>query len=222
MNDSTETFRTFFLAIWRAQRAAWGEAGFGTKPSAAAIATRERLELTWRHVTEQELERYLPSKTQLVFDFWKKKAFLYLPPLEDDKGFVPVLIMKYDFSGKIKDVVFQVMLTQASENNDDEAVVCEFQCIGFRFENGKGRHSFHHTQLIRSFESTPLAVGMCSPLWLPETDPAMPLVAKCPITLVVSMFIALYGKDLFDKFRKEYTNIYRLDTYLNPMKEWID
>ncbi len=81
----------------------------------------------------------------------------------------------------------------------------KIRAIGFRFEPGEGGgqlgdpHAHHHVQLCRT-----LRKGTPDPLFdalkvkvlpVPFDYPAIPVDASCPLSLVLSFLIALYGPD---------------------------
>jgi len=75
------------------------------------------------------------------------------------------------------------------------------KCIGIRFEApegpGGGHHDYYHAQFIRRFgERDELDLTWYE--LVPDSQPAIPLPAKCRVTLLLSAVIAIYGLKFFN------------------------
>lgn len=103
---------------------------------------------------------------------------LYLPPLENDKEFVPILSMECNLKTKTP------ISLRVEMHGYGEGKTCAG--FGFRFEspNKESNHNYYHMQVITQ-------PGF--PQWLPLQDPCIPTKTKSPISLVLFMLICFYG-----------------------------
>jgi hypothetical protein len=109
---------------------------------------------------------------------------LWLPPLMDDSKFIPMIHGCCDLANYQADL--QLELYSFSEDEGP-------QSISLRFEspNDSPPHNFWHSQLvIQSRYLEPLG-GV--PEWFPTTLPTFALNASSPVSLLLSMLVALYG-----------------------------
>ena len=104
--------------------------------------------------------------------------------------------------------------------------------IGFRMETPEsqnqgvdasakvGIHDFHHAQLIQKFGQEQLDCNqpIDCPCWLPESQPSFPLLADCPVTLLLCLILTLYGKEYYYDFCRP---IHFIDRYLKKLDSWI-
>ena len=227
-------FRNLLLKIYDEQKNDWSlETQSGRKPSAEA---RDLYDVycynTWHPINEKEFENWLnESDEKLDVDFSKKRAVLYLPPLEKDAEFVPVLSLKCTLSKTINSIRLYVLLFRHGEEGQKP------YGIGFRFESpeneqyerqseddeqqgpGEGLHDFYHAQLITGFGYGP---EIEIPGWLPCTQPSFPLPADDPVTLVFSLLMTLYGKRYcWEFFRKHASNLPDLGPRIKKIQPWI-
>ena len=110
---------------------------------------------------------------------------LYLPPLENDYKFVPILSIDCDLKNEEG---CQMSLRVEMLRYDSPHELIGF---GFRFESphSKGNHGYWHMQVIT--ENNGIKLG-CSP-WIPVEDPCIPIKAKNPVDLILFMLISFYG-----------------------------
>jgi len=172
-------------------------------------------------VEEKELGGLFPDSETVEVGFSERRKVLYLPPLEKNQEFVPVLSLwcKLDETGA--KMALRVMLVSRGGNEG------MLRGIGFRLEspygdeddeeNKEGRHDFYHAQLIRNLGWGPLVEG---PSWLPETQPSFPLTADDPVTLMLCLLLSLYGKKYCWTFYTEH-QIFDLKSHLDRLDTWI-
>lgn len=202
-----------------------------SKISKTALSVQARLTREgWQPVSREELERWLRADGSGVeVDFESKGKVMYLPSLEKNADFVPVLSLKVTIDDEHDEIRLRVMLvTQDGDKN------CLYG-IGFRLdtpESGnvdgeskgnedEGRHDFYHAQFIRrrGFNWGPRieTIG-----WLPEHQPSFPLVADDPITLVLSLLLALYGKRYCGQFIQRHGgSLSALGSARKKLQPWI-
>jgi len=197
----------------------------------------------WQPVSREELKRWLRADgSGIKVNFESERKVLYLPSLEKNADFVPVLSLKINIDDEHDEIRLRVMLvTQNEESNGD--VECReangdknrLYGIGFRLdtpESGnvdgeskgnedEGRHDFYHAQFIRrrGFNWGPRieTIG-----WLPEHQPSFPLVADDPITLVLSLLLALYGKRYCGQFIQRHGgSLSALGSARKKLQPWI-
>ena len=92
------------------------------------------------------------------------------------------------------------------------------------YERSESIHDFYHTQLIQSFGNSPFdrKVQVECPSWLPVSQPSFPLTANCPITLVFSLLLTLYGKRYcWEFFHNHNPQLNDLKQQMNKLDEWI-
>lgn len=151
----------------------------------------------------------LPDRTKGRLAFPSKRSLL----LEaDTKGQwkLPVLKVSHDRVGEHEVIRYQVclMVLDADQGIDVEVA----GTIGLRFEMPEGptgKHSYYHAQWCRHFHDLEnYAFDGCPP-WLPDVHPAIPVVANGPLSLMVAMFVSLYGGDFAKRLAREVGSIRR-------------
>jgi hypothetical protein len=130
-----------------------------------------------------------------VFHLNSKSPFI-LPPLDQDKEFIPLLSATYEFGITSYRLRFPIAMIRFHEGGP-----FNFWGIGFRFEskwNG-GNHDYFHVQPTpEPFEEGRFSGKLpvfCD--WMPSTYPCIPTGARCPVTLLYTLLISLYGKTGF-------------------------
>jgi hypothetical protein len=154
-------------------------------PRGPASRFHDRVHEAYPGFSVTQLECLLSN--ELEFDSSGQNRYLFLEPIDEGSGIVPVLAFRYNFRAHNAELRLQLALFVPHEN--------DLAAIGCRFETseGPGTHDFHHAQLFRGFYG---AGGQCLPLcppWLPTSRPAFQLKADDPVTLLVCMVISLYG-----------------------------
>jgi len=209
-----ETLRQLFDVLLQYQKIAWIDPRPSTAPSARAYDTFSNVLSIyyWKPVTEKGIKAWLtPSdKGDPSVSMWREG--LYLPRLEKDSQFVPVLQVECIKNEEWADISLKVMMVCSVEGDETQ-----IGGLGFRMEKGAGRHSFYHAQLIQGFKYGP---PVEYPSWLPETQPSFPLTAKCPVTLVLCLLLTLYGTNCLKFFAAH--RVFRLEQYIKDLEDWID
>ncbi len=116
----------------------------------------------------------------------------YLPPLDANKDFIPLLALCSNFNNDTPQLQLRIGMYRYIDNNDTR-----FQCFGIRFEkHEESNHNYYHAQFTKKphhqkheyFE------------WLPEHIPCILVPANNAVELIFSMLISLYGTRIYNKF----------------------
>lgn len=214
---------------WNPQRRAWQQRESDTTVNASAQEVQKELtELGWWPISAEHLkELWSREENELHVDFGEERKYLYLPALQKDANFVPVLSLKANLDEQRQEFRLRVMLVCRG----DEGNLCG---IGFRLEtsecdatvddDGSGHHDFYHAQLIMGFEKGALRRPIETPKWLPCDQPSFPLLAKDPLTLTICLLLTLYGKKHFWAFYQRHRQSLSMfhETIETRMGSWID
>lgn len=123
---------------------------------------------------------------------------LYLPPLEYNSEFIPILFLDCDLNKSDPDVSFKINLFRSiiEENT------IKLQYFGVRFEihGPESPHGYYHFQVTHAHSPG-------CPDWVPNTLPCIPIRCKCPVSLLLCMLISFYGKGMFNKLFRGDMNI---------------
>lgn len=207
MLKTITAFNHILTSLCDIQESAWNNENAEWKPSKRALKTYksvfQQLPYSIRPIKSKDIERFFCSSQKCVnLNFFEEKKVLYLPPMKrdaEDAKFVPIFSLSCNLSRNQNVARFRVMLVSLEENI--------LKGIGFRMEppeniNQNGRHNFHHAQFIQQF--SPKQYGNILPTkcpnWLPESQPAFPMPADCPVTLLLCILLTLYGWDFYNKF----------------------
>lgn len=237
MDQTVGALRKLFHLLYQEQQRNWYPQRRGRKASARAREVWERLvNLGWTPIGEREFEYWFPvSADELHIDFSQRKLVLYLPPLEKNAEFVPVLSLKCNLDETRINIELRVMLVCRVEDDEGKEMLCG---VGFRLESPygeeedkdkeegeenedekEGLHDFYHAQLMRSLG---WKSSVECPSWLPCTQPSFPLTADCPITLVLCLLLTLYGKDYCWDFYAHNHQLSDLHQYMTKLQPWIN
>ncbi len=218
MRKTVGTLRQLFEALCRIQENAWIRQQPRWKPSAGALKAWSTLINSLPPIGETELANLFPDSEAVEVDFSERSKVLYLPRLEKNPEFVPVLSLRCNLGETKTKMTMKVMLISSDGN---EGNLCG---VGFRLESPHGderkevgRHDFYHAQLIRSLGYGP---PVECPSWLPETQPSFPLTADDPVTLVLCLLLSLYGKRYCWTFYTEH-QIFDLKSHLDRLDTWM-
>ncbi len=148
--------RNLLLIIYGEQKSDWSEETHtGRKPSDEAKEFYNQYRyVNWNQVRETEFEEWLrldKASGQMNVDFSERKAILFLPPLEEDRAFVPILNLKCKVGETINSMSLYVLLVQMGEEGKKP------RGLAFRFESpenehyenqdsNEGLHDFYHVQ----------------------------------------------------------------------------
>ena len=199
-------FNQILTPLCKIQESAWQKEEKKWKPSKDALKTykfisEQRLQSV-QPITLEDIKDFFPPSETANVNFFQKNKVLYLPPLKKDAEFVPIFSLCCNLRKEQSIARFRVMLVTLDK--DDET---KLNGIGFRMETPEGLsesanednndniHNFHHAQLIQQFspKQFPDRLRTESPSWLPESQPAFPLSADCPVTLFLCLIGTLYG-----------------------------
>ncbi len=117
--------------------------------------------------------------------------YLFLPPLQDNSEFIPILSLDYNFEPPYRHLSFRIEMHRLITEQE-----AKIHCVGFRFEIGEpgSDHDYHHVQLTsrrRNWEGGQ-ALPQC-PVWMPVKVPRIPMPVSDPVALILSVVVSLYG-----------------------------
>lgn len=223
---TTRALLDLFKALYEEQDTDWSPESRHRKVPSRAREVKEQLTQYWcPPVSRKELEKWLAPGNQIDIDFMARDRVLYLPPLEKDGTFVPVLSVKCRLDDCVTELRLRVLLV--SKDDDDN-----LRCIGFRLDTpewqnkrerdpetvGRGMHDFYHAQWMSTLEMRRQLHS--SLMWLPCTQPSFPVTADDPVTLVMALILSLYGKKYYGQFMNRHKSP-RLKQYRKRVDEWI-
>jgi len=153
-------------------------------------------------LADRELERRLRNETG---NLSATNSYLHLEPISKGPALVPVMDMKWDFTGEAPLMQLRLMLFLS---HDDR-----IRSIGFRFESPDANgamHNYPHVQLIsrlevmskRSASDAGMSAANDIP-WLPESQPALPLPTSTPVGLLLCALLSLYGPNYLKRMQQE-------------------
>lgn len=217
MDHMIETLRDLFLAIWLEQNDAWRNDRAPNRPSSKAkevlneVGTRGSFA---NQFDQAALLNSLPSETQLDSDF---KRYLLLPPSRRAADFVPLMWMKYNLAVEPVDIRIRVTMF-CLEGNELEGLALRLESPENRRrntenDNGIGMHEFYHAQLGHDDWPT-------KPSWIPTSQPSFPLCANCPVTLVISLLLTLYGRKETARVLANH-KLHRIERYKKQLERWV-
>jgi hypothetical protein len=143
--------------------------------------------MTWkkRPITPRELDSLVDESRSSCLHL---EGF-YLPPLDEDKDFIPILSLECDLGSSPPSFSLRVGMTKFANDRKRRAA-----SVGFRFEMGQpnSNHNYHHMQLTARPHDQPL--HGCPPL--PETYPCVIMPARCAVSLVLCLLLSMYGSKI--------------------------
>jgi hypothetical protein len=144
-----------------------------------------------RPMEEKELEELIRKNSGNLCLNLNNPTF-YLPPLEKDHGFIPMLTVDCDFSGSSPKVTLHVGMFRYVEQH-------RLQGFGFRFEIHQtgDEHDYWHVQ-VTTEEVGGTGLPDCPP-WLPASTPCIPARANNSVSLIFCALISFYGKKIYTK-----------------------
>lgn len=130
------------------------------------------------------------SRTKLKTTDFEERRPLLLSPIESSTNIQPMLFLHLDFTEEVPEVRLKLVLRIRAENQDWQLLAIRFETPEGGDERGLGSHNYYHAQF-----TTDLRNGLALPLskWLPQSEPAIPLDARSPVTLALCILTALYG-----------------------------
>ena len=233
MTETISALQNILESLSEIQKSAWFAVEEKWKPSRQALKTYNAVSRGWEPITFEQIA-YLFNRNELVLNFCNR--VLYLPPLEKDPHFVPVLSLSCKLNESRSVTKLRVMLVCLDDCFEENRKVYG---VGFRMETphsqdqnvdtsaNEGVHDFHHAQLIREFGQTQLDcnIPIDCPYWLPQSQPSFPLPAKCPVTLLLCLIVTLYGRKYYNQFVNDWLNNYRrsdIERYKEELDPWVN
>jgi len=140
-------------------------------------------------------ERLLESAHESIRNpyIFLEDPWFYLPPLTgDDLNFVPILHIDCDFRENPTLISYRIGMIHIKDVDTNPIP----ECFGIRYEIGVpgSSHAYCHSQITLN----PFVLGgpplPSLPLYLPEQTPCFPLLARCPVSLLLAVLVSLYGR----------------------------
>lgn len=144
---------------------------------------REWRDLTYRYAPIYQRHQVDLFKEQFrrsgTISFRDMRRYIYLPSPANEAPLLPVLDCHIT-SGGTQFATRLILIKRAPDGQ-----LYEF---GVRFESGSGDHTFNHAQLYNASSSL-------APDWLPETQPAIPILASDDnvVNTFMCAVLSLYG-----------------------------
>jgi hypothetical protein len=139
-------------------------------------------------IKEKELDDLI--KTSVEGNHHLTIGNLFLPPLDLNKDFVPVLSITSDFEAAPPNTQLWVGMFSCDKKRN-------LRVWGFRFETAhvNTNHDYSHSQFTRTFRRTKDGRKFQNlPEWMPEHLPCIVVPSNGPVSLVFCMLISLYGQ----------------------------
>jgi len=165
-------------------------------PGGPALKVFDRVHQRFTEFPEAGLKDLLSHNLQ--FDAENQNRYVFLEPINEGGGIVPMLSFRYDFRPNRAELRLRVALFVPDGNSGVAAIGCRFEP-----PEGPGTHDYFHAQMFREFKGA--SRGLClpaCPAWLPCSRPAFHLKAHDAVTLLISMVISLYGIDMAQDLRQ--------------------
>ena len=174
---------------------------------------RDGLDLSGSSVSQATMENYqsisavvcYPIKTKELDEIIKaaredgnlqlEVGNLFLPPLDLNKEFIPILSVNCDYRTTPPSMRLCVGMFSLDKKR-------ELEVFSFRFETGNSpsNHDYCHAQFVRRFRREGDGVSFSSlPDWVPETYPCILVPANNPISLIFCMLLSFYGKNAWQR-----------------------
>ncbi len=193
-----------------------------------------RVFTAWPPIARENLEGLFRASETGEIDFSESSIrgkVIYLPPLERDPNCFPILSLYFKLQEPHSIGKLRVLLVKLDEEQEPDRIYR----IGFRMETPEtlnqnadidktgGLHDFYHAQLIRKFGQPKLddRLQLDCPIWLPQSQPSFPLPAECPVTLLLCLIVALYGRKYYNDFVANH-GIFDIQKYRDKLDPWIN
>ena len=238
MTRIINVLKSILTPLYKIQQSVWVNEDRDPIRSNQALATYKALfyEFKLLPISLEEIEKLLALSGTVGMNFSEHGKVLYLPPLEKDAHFLPILSLSCKLKETHSTAQLRVMLVSI---DDCLKAARKFYGIGFRMETPEswnpdldtpanpGMHDFHHAQLIQEFGQTKLdnKLQIECPCWIPVTQPSFPLPAQCPVTLLLCLIVTLYGRNYYYDFFNLYFNGSKeseIKRYKDKLDPWIN
>ena len=147
-------------------------------------ALRSRLVGIFPPLSHDDLDKTIAPTTGPSRELQASNRFIFLPACDKGGWFIPVLSLKYDFA--IDPVELRIRAGLFALDRDN---------VGYRFETPEGPtgiHSYYHAQPIVGWVSGDKSISRFS---VNPSQPAFPVDADSPVTLLMAAVLACYGLD---------------------------
>lgn len=211
MNREFGTIRDIFLRLHHKQKALWQSDGL----SENVKGVYEMMIVNKRPMVDDQIIELMSDKSSAPrTDFCESKHFFYLPPLENNCEFIPLLTFECDFGSSPPQISLKVHMYCYEKTKG------EIRVTGFRFEGPhdekKGGHNYYHVQPIKRLVAGGTGADDGFSDWIHDTVPTIPLNSSCPVSLVLNVLISLYGGNVYREYLKG-ANIN--GDYLKPFRD---
>lgn len=197
-------------ATWTRNRRTWGDS---SNIDDDTYNTCMELINNWTPLKEKDTESYFPKDSKSVkFNLSDDRKALYLSPTSKQPRLIPVISLDCNINDTENKIKIRIMLFQKIDT--------VLKSIGFRFEKGEDIHDFYHVQLSNELQGAKRSAKPVGEYlkWLPDSEPAIPVKANDPITLLLCLLISLYGLGTCYKLVTEH-QISELKNYLGYFDE---
>ena len=150
----------------------------------------------YRPLAEEEIDGFkqLIEKTQLIphpDTSIQVLKYLYLPPLEEDRDFIPLISARINFGSEIPQLSLRVGLFKSQAGQQPIFFGVRFETGHYGQDLSSKNHNFCHLQLVEQpFTQSRLITCFSG---LPKHYPAVLIPATCPTTLILCMLVSMYG-----------------------------
>jgi hypothetical protein len=157
----------------------------------------------------QDLGNLMSDLTTFESHFDKSEKFFYLPRMDRDPHIVPILIFDCNLSKSVTDVSFIIILSrQIDDPKKPERIAFRFEGPEGTSEN-KSEHNYWHIQLTNEIDVKKGFQKITCLKWLPTKMPCIPVVGRCPVSLLLCLLFSFYGRQMFkyinkSKIKEEY------------------
>jgi hypothetical protein len=130
------------------------------------------------------------GRKDLSIDFDGNAQYFYLPPSGRHLGFVMLLSISCDFKKEPWKIDIRVEMYQNCQS------MATLNCLAMRFESPHEyeEHNYWHCQLTKEINNGPRRGEKIAPPWFPDSWPCLPILAQCPLSLILATISSLYGR----------------------------
>jgi hypothetical protein len=165
---------------------------------------------------ENEIHYLMRDDHNLQSDFSESKTYFYLPPIDSQPKIIPILLMDCNLVASDSDISFIIILFQfLSKDKPAERIAFRFEGP-HGFASDRSRHNYWHVQVTNEIASRHGVKNFKCRDWLPVRSPCIPIISKCPVSLLLCTLFSLYGLKMF-----EYIPAVE-NKYKDPLKDVFD
>lgn len=166
---------------------------------------RSDLIRSFHPLSDDDLERTIAPSTGPSRELQSSRRYIFLPACDEGGWFIPVLSLKYDFEADPLELRIRAGLF-AVERRD----------AGYRFETPEGPsgiHSYYHAQPIMWWASDDESISSHN---VNPSQPAFPIDADSPVTLLMAAILSCYGLDRVAELMRD-VSLQRLKSHLESL-----